>query len=161
MYKKILARSIFILFAMTAVLALPQTAAAQATVSDLQGTSTLPPTIFNPCTFETLALSGVETFKLHTVADGSGGLHITLNLDSTGIATGALLTYAYTENDTFAFHLNPFVASAETARLSAKVMLRGVAKADNSIMRINFHMTMNADGTLTSVVDQVTNTCKG
>lgn len=161
MYKKILARSISILFAMAVVLALPQSAAAQATVFDLQATVPIATTIINPCTFESLALNGTEFFKLHQVGDATGGAHVTLNLDTTGTASGAVISYAYTENDTFAFHLNPFIATADTARLSTKAMLRGAAKGDNSIMRIAFHITMNADGTLTSVVDQISTICKG
>ena len=161
MYTMRLARSISGLFAMAVVLALPHSAAAQATVFDLQGTVPISTSIINPCTFETLALNGTEFFKLHLVGDAAGGAHVTLNLDTTGTATGAVVSYSYTENDTFAFHLNPFVASAETARLSTKAMLRGPAKGDNSIMKISFHITMNANGDLSSVVDQVTLNCKG
>jgi hypothetical protein len=149
-------RSLFGILAMTAVvLAMPKTAAAQAVTTDTAFSAQ----VLNTCTNEIVDITGVQTNTMLTKVDSAGGVHISFVLVTKGTGVGEItgITYPYSENDLFKLESG----AAGTTTLRVKSRLKGPGSIDNWDMTFMVHLTINANGTATSVIDTFETTCRG
>ncbi len=158
------------LFCAIGLLALPNTAAAQATgmitiinqvvpfTSTLGG---LVSPITNPCTGIPVDITGLTNVTLMANANATGG--ITLKLSAVtkgqGVEQGTGFVYSFSENTQATFITSAGVRSDQT--LTEKLRLRGAGALDNWDVKELIHVTVNADGSMTSSVDNLTAVCRG
>ena len=149
-------RSVFGVLCLAAALtAVPKTAAAQS----VQTTTPFSSQVLNTCTNELVDISGQQTITMNSHVDSAGGLHTSFALITKGTGVGEVTgtTYPYSENDLF----NLQIGSAATATVRVKTRLKGPGSIDNWDMTFMLHITLNADGTVTSLIDTFTTTCRG
>jgi hypothetical protein len=115
-------------------------------------------TVFNPCNGEHVAITGVDHFTAQLTFGASGSVHIGAhdNLHVTGVGDQG---NTYVGNSESPFILNGRVAAEETTPLSFSLISQG--SAPNFEEHEIFHLTVNADRTVTAFVDQFTETCQG
>jgi len=148
-------RSLFGVLAMTAVLALPTTAAAQAVTTEVPFSTK----VLNTCTAELVDITGVQTMTSLQKIDTAGGVHTSLAMvtKGTGVGLDTGTIYPYSENDLFKLQLG----SAGVATIRMKARLKGPGSIDNWDLTFYVHITINANGVATSVIDTFETTCKG
>ena len=116
-------------------------------------------TVTNPCNGENVTISGTEHEMLHVTLDGNGGFHgdMQANLhDVTGVGDQG---NTYHVPGAFHDNLNGKVGQEETETETFNFISDG--SAPNFLLHIDFHFTINADGTLTSSHDTFRTECKG
>jgi len=149
-------RSAFAMLAMTAaVLALPAAASAQSITTDTPFSTT----VFNPCTNENVTITGVQSTTTITNFDNAGGTHISLAMVTKGTGVGQVtnINYPYNENDL----LKVEAGAGATSTLKVKNRLKGPGSIDNWDFTFQVHITINANGVPSSVIDTFQTTCKG
>jgi hypothetical protein len=144
-----------ILVVTVGVFALPSAAAAQAVTTDTPFSAS----VLNTCTNEVVDITGVQTNTMLTKIDSAGGVHISFALVTKGTGVGEITgtSYPYNENDLFKLESG----AAGTTTLRVKSRLKGPGSVDNWDMTFMVHLTINADGTATSVIDTFETTCRG
>jgi hypothetical protein len=142
------------------LLAAPAPAAAQAT----QGGSThtdapFTMTVLNSCTNEMVDVTGIVTTTALSKFDASGGLHISFAMVSKGTGVGQVTgtQYPYSENDLASVN----AGSATTFTFRVKARLRGPGRIDDWELTFMNHITMNADGSITSEIEKDATSCRG
>ena len=148
-------RSIGILFAVV-VCAFPKAASAQSTTT----TTPFSTSILNTCTNEMVDVSGVQTITSNLTFDNSGGLHINVGIVSKGTGVGQVTAtnYPFSENDLFNVNGN---SGASEFTIRIKMRLKGPGSIDNWDMIQMLHLTVNANGFVTSRIDSTTTNCPG
>lgn len=142
-------------FAMTALLLIPLTAVA-AIVANVH--IPVSGAVFNPCNGETVTFSGIDHFTATVTLDGAGGFHMTSHDNVHVTATGSLgNSYEGNQEDNFEF--NGRVGVEQTFVLTFSEISKG--SAPNFEMHILQHITVNANGTVTAFVDNITSNCRG
>lgn len=143
------------LMPLLALVAFPATAAA-----DPEPTTVVklppPPSVVNPCTGETVFLTGEETFGFHISFDTVGGLHVKLSLEARGLKGTTLTGKTYTGYQTIEDEVQvPLGATEETAELEVILIRQGedgtFVLGDDFKLKNFFHFTVNAQGDLTSL----------
>jgi hypothetical protein len=149
-------RSIGILFAAVVVCAFPKAASAQSTTT----TAPFSASILNTCTNETIDVSGVQTITSNFKFDNSGGLHISFGIVTKGAGVGQVTAtnYPFSENDLFNVQAT---SGAGEFTIRIKMRMRGPGSIDNWDMTQMLHLTINADGVVTSNIDSTTTNCRG
>lgn len=117
--------------------------------------------VVNPCTAETIAFSGTIHLLFGETAPANGGFHILAedNVQDLKELSTTGTTYSGVGGDWFELNTippYPFVAT-ETDVFG----LIGQGSTANFKAIATFHITVNADGTLTSTVSDVRITCTG
>jgi len=149
-------RTVFgILVVGAALVAVPSTAAAQSQ----QTTTPFAQSLFNPCTGEIVDISGTTTTTMNQRVDSRGGIHISFAsvTKGTGIGQSTGVNYPYNENDMFSLQ----AGSATESTVRVKNRLKGPGSIDNWDLTFLLHVTLNADGTLTSFTDTFATNCRG
>jgi len=134
-------------------------AASSITRTDLTGTS-----FVNPCTAEQITIvDGTFQLIVTNTHDASGGLHLGLRGNAQGVvAVGA------TSGDSY--HLAGDFWSEQTVRNASYPLTMTVVEvhnavsagpAQNVVVHIVRHLTINANGSVTSSVDAVSAECRG
>ena len=152
------------------LLALPNTAAAQATgmttILDavIPFTSTLggiTSPITNPCTGTLVDITGMTSITVMVNANANGGLTLKMSAvtKGQGVEQGTLAVYAFSENTQAMFNASAGVQSEQT--LTEKLRFKGAKALDNWDVKELIHVTINANGTMTSWVDNLTAVCRG
>jgi hypothetical protein len=150
--------SFFAILVMTAaVLALPTAAAAQSATTDIPFSTQ----VLNTCTGEMVNITGVQTTTSLTKIDNSGGFHISLAMvtKGTGIGVDTGTSYPYQENDLFKVYLGSSGSAMTTIRMKSR--LKGPGSIDNWDLTFMVHLTINANGIASSVIDTFETTCRG
>ena len=137
----------------------------QAAATTIRNRTTVPfdVVVDNPCTGEPVALSGAQLLISHLVFDERGGVHAHFRLvpqqvRGVGLRSG-------TEYHAVGGGGNNFTADADDAplvtssRATANVVSQG--GSDNLVMHSTTHLTINANGEVTAVVNNVKLTCRG
>ena len=150
------ARSFGILFAVVVVCAFPKAASAQSTTT----TAPFSTSILNTCTNEMVDVSGVQTITSNFKFDNACGLHINFGIVTKGTGVGQVTatSYPFSENDLFNVQATNG-ASEMTIRI--KVRMKGPGSIDNWDMTQMLHLTIAADGSVTSNIDSITPNCRG
>jgi hypothetical protein len=116
----------------------------------------------NPCTGEPVSFTGELRQVVTSHLDRAGHIHLAeaahLSLLGTGLTSGAHYRYIQTSPDSVNFDLDgfPFEASGVT---TARTI--GEGSIDDFLVHLHFHITINADGDVTSTVDSVRTECLG
>lgn len=118
-------------------------------------------TILNPCNGEAVDISGSITFDVTMTVNANtvhGHLHENAqDLTGTGETTGAKYQETGAVNSDSNFSATAGVpANADTL---VHINLVGQGNVPNFNMDINEHITINADGTVTATVNNVSTTC--
>ncbi len=119
-------------------------------------------TVFSPCTGDLISVSGSIHLLATATADGAGGFHVSFmdnvsQVTGVGSVTGA--TYHGVGGDWFTANVRPPFPAEFTV-----TDVFGLISADstpNLIVTDTFHITVNADGTLTANVARFSAACRG
>lgn len=106
------------------------------------------------CGSATISVTGQGTLSYRTRQDNSGGLHFDVTIDETltgnDLAAGVSYSGSSTSNNTTNVPEPPFETTmTEHTRITAQ------GSADNHMVHTTFHLTMNANGQLTSSVSEM------
>ena len=135
------------------VLTLPALAA---TVSNV--TRPVDFTIANPCNGEVVAFSGTEHATFSATLDGSGGAHVHSHINEHASGVGSFGNkYQFPAAENYEFDAK--VAQEEIFTLSELIVSQG--SAPNFVLKSDFHVTVNPDGTVTSFRDNLSIKCRG
>ncbi len=139
---------------------LPGAVLAGALVLDIHQEVPLVPSIVNPCNGEVVDLSGTAQLHIHLVINGQTvheDMHInTQGVSGVGETTGA--HYAASQTEQFSANLDGQVGAEETTTLNFHLL--GQGGVPNFLVHSLFHATVNADGTVTSFVNDFSAECK-
>jgi hypothetical protein len=123
------------------------------TVVPISGTTT------NPCNGEDVTFTGTLHMVFHFHVDNSGGMHLdslenTSNVKGVGMVT--IVKYVISQTDNMTLNLDP--ASETTTALHENEISQTRVVPDFKLHFI-FHITLNANGTVTAVVFKPSATC--
>lgn len=113
--------------------------------------------IGDACTGEALSYSGTahETFRVTGNANSFHiGLHQNIHVDATGLSSGA--KYVGLQNDNL--QLNLAAGANQTEQFRFRLVSQG--KAENLWATAKFHITINANGVVTSFLNSFTVECR-
>lgn len=114
----------------------------------------------NPCTGDYVTIQGVSHFIFHVTADGSGGYHISSDVDSRGTGLGFPSGFTYQVKDWFTDSQQ--TNGAQFSWLDERdVQVLGPRSVDNYIMHFVFKLTVNALGVPTASFEKPTTRCVG
>ena len=141
-----------------ALAVLPATASA-AVVQNVQ--VPLSVTVFSPCTGDIIPVSGFIHLVASSTNDGSGGFHVTVmdnvsQVSGVGSVTGA--TYHGVGGDWFSLNARPPFPFEATQTDVFGLISAGAAP--NLVVTDTFHVTVNADGTITANVARFNVACR-
>lgn len=115
----------------------------------------------DPCTGELVAVTGTDHIVFDTYTDNQGGIHARIqhhSADLNGVGVTTQLNYNGSLDSTLATDVGP--APTQT-HLDTSVMLIAQGSVDNFIFSYLLHVTVNANGEVTSTVDNPTTRCSG
>lgn len=114
--------------------------------------------VINPCNGEDVTFSGVQHFVAFVKLDTSGGFHMKFrdNIHVTG--TGDLGNL-YEGNEEDLDQLNGRVGVEQTVSTTFSEISKG--SAPNFEQHFLQHITVNAEGTVTSSIEKFTSSCRG
>jgi hypothetical protein len=110
------------------------------------------------CTGEVIDYSGTENLVSNVVANGSGGFHINVNLQQHVTGVGETSGTQYTLNGTFNTEFNVNGAAELTITLHEVFVAHG--SQPNEAAAALLHITVNANGDVTVLVDKLTDDCR-
>jgi len=111
---------------------------------------------------EPVALSGDMHIVVTSTSDNSGGYHMTTSSNTesvtgTGLISG--LKYSSSTSDEDEWHAGtPY---PQTHTMTHNYVLNSQGGTANTVMKITFHVTVNANGIPTATVDNVKSGCQG
>ena len=114
--------------------------------------------VTNPCNGEIVKFTGVEHLIATVTIDRSGGFHLTAHENIHITATGNLGS-SYEGNQENTFEFNGRVGDEQTFVLNLSAISKG--SAPNFELHVLQHETVNPNGTVTSLVDHSTASCRG
>lgn len=120
------------------------------------------PMIINDCTGEVIILTGVTlTTCAEAVFDASGGKHAIVQVQGQGFGVGSSSgsKYVFVANTTGVLNFPSSSTDVVTAVASAELI--GQGSAANEVADILLHVTVDANGNPTAMVDKVTARCPG
>lgn len=152
------------------LLGLPNTAAAQASGIRLINVSVPFTTTFaglsnpltNPCTGESVDVSGVTSLSIILNDSASGAILVKLSAvtKGAGVASPSGVIYSFSENTQVTFNIAAGQLGSEQT-LTEKLRFKGAGSVDNWDVKELIHVTVNANGTTTASVDNLTAVCRG
>jgi len=144
---------------LASALALLPGAASAAVVTNVQVPLNI--TAVSPCNGDVIAVTGSIHLLASSTSDGSGGFHITFmdNVSQvTGVGSVSGATYHGVGGDWFSANASPPFPVEFTATDVFGLISAGAAP--NFMVTDTFHITLNADGTLTANVARLSITCR-
>jgi hypothetical protein len=121
-------------------------------------------TIVNPCTGEEVFVEGTQHINFHFYEDATGGSHFKghNNLQATGVSDiGAKYIVHDSVNSHDKFDVFSESASNFTFTWTEHFIRQGSATpTDDFVIKFVTHVTMNANGEVTSVVNQAESVCE-
>jgi hypothetical protein len=113
--------------------------------------------VVNPCNGETVVLTGSGHEVVRLTLNGNT-IHAGVHVDVGGVSGVGLTTGAkYSVSDSFNDQFNLFPGETETAGENYHLIAHG--QAPNFVAHALFHITINANGDVTSFIDIVTTDC--
>lgn len=126
--------------------------------------------VFNPCTTETVLLSGTVTTTITVSLTGSDQLRVDVDAvdKGTGVGTNPLIvppnTYSFSDSQHFdaKFTIPSDPASITESSFSDKLFLKGAKALDNWMVKRTIKLHINANGVATVAgITLDSDTCKG
>jgi hypothetical protein len=119
--------------------------------------------LFVPCAAggagEEVHVTGRAHTVIHTTLDNAGGFHSNVRANLQGVSgTGLTTGDKYQATGAIGMEVNGKVGQEETRVINIHII--GQGNGNNFLAHGLFHMTVNADGTVTSFVDNVRVECK-
>ena len=137
--------------------------AVQAGVSESHTNST--PVDFvavNPCNEDEIHFTGFVNQRFDLKFDGKGGLRLSAHINSQGVSGVALnsgTTYRGVGADQEHLKVKPGSAEVLTVNGTMHFVGKGGGSADNFRQHFLIHITINANGTMTSEIERTTISC--
>ena len=111
----------------------------------------------NPCTLENVDVLGTSTISTLTTIDKFGTRKVDVSVLTKGTGAGwtgidyatrviSGSTYTFNENQNFSFRV-PTIGQEFTSDFTDKLAMKGAKSIDNWVIRANFRIKVNADGT--------------
>jgi hypothetical protein len=114
--------------------------------------------IFNYCNGDWLTLDVTWHYLFGVTLDGAGGFHLKEHYDLHGQGSDAVTGLNYVMTDVANSELNGSVGFENTYTESYNLIAQG--KAPNATLLIDFHITVNANGDVTSLHDNFRLKCQ-
>lgn len=116
----------------------------------------------NTCNGDVVTFQGDIHVTNHMTTDASGGTHLKTHVNfqdvsGTGVPSGLSYNVRTTTNET----VNDNDGPQSEATIISTVKLISQGPAQNSFLQVVFHVTVNANGTTTSTVDETKIECRG
>jgi hypothetical protein len=146
------------LLTLAVVLAKP----AQAQASTVTSTDRIPASgVIDGCPpSEPISVEGTLKTVAHTTIDANGGYHTTLQIHLKGQGVGLDSGDKYVYNQLANHHLNATGPSNETSTFNFKIIRQGsVSTTDDANATAVFHVTVNANGEVTTQFDRFEDEC--
>lgn len=120
-------------------------------------------TLVNPCTGETVTLTrGVFQIVMHETIDGAGGFHAIIEGNAQGVTGVGDTGTTYRAVGGFWIEFSTGPDRAETITATDVFLLVSRGGGDNFAINAAFHVTVDANGTLTAFVDvEADGPCRG
>jgi len=119
--------------------------------------------IFDQCTNEGVLVTGEIHRVTVTTVDANGGTHTEMHFNVEDVSGVGLITgthYRGIHTETHSSNVNGSGASESTTVIDIKLIAEGSA-SNLTIQNVLIHTTTNADGTVTSTIDNMTSgTCQ-
>jgi hypothetical protein len=141
-----------------AALGVSKRASAQASVITTNEQVPIALTVFIPCVPETVTVTGTLHIVSHTTVNPDGSFHVVSHFNPQGVSgtgdvTGAQYRGTGVTQNTFN------IAAGQTFTFANNFNFIGQGPGNNSTLHQNVHTTVNANGVVTSVVDNFSATC--
>jgi hypothetical protein len=134
-------------------------ASAQATAVTTNETIPITISVFIPCVPELVTASGDLHIVTHTTLNPDGGFHVMSHFNPQGVSgTGDVTGNKYQGTGVTMNEFNAVVGSQFTFVNNFRFI--GQGPGNNSMVHQNVHVTVNANGEVTSTVDNFSATCK-
>lgn len=118
---------------------------------------------FVPCAAggagETVTLSGQANVIFRTVVDSSGGIHTSFHISYQGVS-GSGLSTGNQYQGAGVFQGTTTSSASSVSTFSTMLRLVGQGANNNLTVRTQFHLTFNANGELTSILQTNTLVCQ-
>jgi hypothetical protein len=114
--------------------------------------------LFDSCTGESVHVSGTIHIVTVVTLDGGGGTHTEMHFNVQGVSGVGLSTgtqYRGIHTETHSSNSDGPAPSEFTTRIDIKLISEG-ASSNLTIRDVLVHVTVNADGTVTASIDNVT-----
>jgi len=149
--------ALFVAFAVAAT-----TAFAQSTTVTTSESIPFTGSMTNPCNADVVTFQGSMNVTNHMTTDASGGTHLKTHINFQDVSgTGAPSGLNYNVRTTTNQTVNDSDGPQSEATVISTVKLVSQGPAQNYFMRNVFHITVNANGTTTSTVDETSVECRG
>jgi len=102
----------------------------------------------SPCNGELVTLEGTAQYVIHVTADGNGGSHLDIHGNTHLRGPGAATGTRYLADEQFHTTIN-LNAGAYESTITDTFRLIAQGEAPNFMVSIDYHITMNAEGTVT------------
>ena len=151
------ARAAILLLALGALPAVALAAAEQVTVPVSPGV------LAHPCTGELVAVTGTIHTTFRTTESSSGNLSVTTTSNTQGVSgTGVVSGAKYTLAETAMSSFTVAKGSTTTNINSLRFVRNGeTGLPDDFTLHVRYHLTVNANGVPTAMVDELSATCDG
>jgi hypothetical protein len=115
--------------------------------------------IVNGCTGEPILFTGAINEDFHTTFDSAGGFRLVIHINPQGLTGTGVDGTVYEAVGSYTERI--LSAPGQTEVLTVTSMLNVVSHGAGPDFRMSevHHVTVNPDGTVTAVVDQVTTSC--
>jgi len=125
----------------------------------------------NPCTAENVDVRGTSTISTVQSIDKFGTVKVNVSEITKGTGSGWIVlngvptltgsSYTFNESQNFTFRL-PTAGDEFASDFSDKLAMKGAKSIDNWVIRANFRIKVNADGTVqVFMIKMNADTCKG
>lgn len=151
--------SVFFAVLSLAIALVAQTAtSAVSTSQTILVSATLP----DPCTLENVAMTGTIQVNSSVWTDGSGATHVRIseNFAVSGVGQTSSLSYTVNGGSSQVEHITTDLAPQEITQLT-RMNVNGSGPLPNETMRTLFHVTVAANGNVTSEISSNTLHCSG
>jgi hypothetical protein len=122
--------------------------------------------IWNPCANEWVDLEGYLHVMTHATLDENGGLHFReeanpQNVVGEGLTTGAIYQFSGTVSTVENLRWEPeWDHNAQTFTWIDQHRYIAQGSAQNGVMQETFHVTINSNGEVTTIIDDFTMICQ-
>jgi hypothetical protein len=117
--------------------------------------------LMNPCTKELVNITGTLAATSTVTTNASGIVRTSITLVANGVGMGATtgLLYSFSETQDLSMKLSGLESELDT---TVKLSMKGARSLDNWSSRLKLHLTLNANGEVTSAHTHVdTDKCNG
>lgn len=115
----------------------------------------------NPCSGESVFLSGNLHVLVHVTFDGNGGAHFYEHFQPMGVSGEGLFSgRRYQATGETITRTNFSSSGVVTDNFVNNFKIIGQGRGGNFLVHANFHVTINANGDLTAFVDNASSECR-